>query len=49
MTPFQWGLLTGGFLGFLVSTILWGMFSLLTAPRRRPREIGRDEITQLKR
>ncbi len=48
MSPFQWGMLTGAFLLFLAEVFFVGMWLVLTQPRSRPREIGRDEIAQLK-
>ncbi len=48
MTPFQWGIVTGAFLFFLVEVVVVGVWITVTRPRSRPREIGRDEIAQLK-
>ena len=49
MTLFQWGMLTGAFLFFLVEVVVVGLWIILTRPRRRPYEIGQDEIARMNR
>ncbi len=46
MTPFQWGMVTGAFLGLLIELVVVGVWVSLSRPRRH--EISRDEIAAMK-